>query len=583
MIFKTVGRIIRWSGEYKKRLFLGCLFSFFSSFTIVSPTMLAAWTFGKVVEAWRTGSTLEARYVWLSIAGILFFILIRFWFSYMRACLQESIGYEKAAEERIAIGETLKKVSLGYFTRVPSGEILTGLTTQLSTLELQGLKIIDTVLNGYIQLLAVVLFLLFLSPVTALVAVLGTCASYLVLSAVNLRTRRTYGKAHKAEEDMAGSVIEFIHGLPILKSFGSSSGGMRNYRQACLELKKIRIGVEIGFIPWNTLHLLVLKLASVWIILICSLQALRGDMSIAMYLMFMMFSFTIFAGAENVNDAAYLLATVDAAMDKLDSLAKEEAIDRDGQDLELSRFDVELQHVSFGYDEGRQILSDISLTIPQGTVTAIVGPSGSGKTTLCSLIARFYDVTEGRILVGGTDIRRLTCDSLLRHISMVFQNVYLFEDTIRSNIRFGRPDASDSEVEAAARAARCHDFIMQLPQGYDTVIGEGGSTLSGGERQRLSIARAILKQAPIVILDEATASIDPENEHLIQEAISALTEGKTIITIAHRLPTIEHADQIIVLEEGRIVQTGTHAQLMRQEGLYQRFVKIREKTESWII
>lgn len=185
--------------------------------------------------------------------------------------------------------------------------------------------------------------------------------------------------------------------------------------------------------------------------------------------------------------------------------------------------------------------------------------------------------------MGGTDIRRLTCDSLLKHISMVFQNVYLFEDTVRSNIRFGKPDASDAEIEAAARAACCHDFIMQLPKGYDTVIGEGGSTLSGGERQRISIARAILKQAPIVILDEATASIDPENEHLIQEAISALTKGKTIITIAHRLATIEQADQIIVLEEGRISQKGTHAELMGQEGLYRTFVEIREKTESWTI
>ena len=238
--------------------------------------------------------------------------------------------------------------------------------------------------------------------------------------------------------------------------------------------------------------------------------------------------------------------------------------------------------VSFGYDS-REALSHVSFTIPENTTTAIVGPSGSGKTTICNLLARFYDVKKGYITVGGQNVKDFTCDSLLKNISMVFQNVYLFHDTIRNNILFGAPNATEEEMIAAAKAARCHDFIMALPDGYDTLIGEGGSTLSGGEKQRISIARAILKNAPIVILDEATASVDPENEHLIQQAISNLTHGKTIIVIAHRLATIENADQILVVDEGKITQRGTHKQLSAQEGIYRRFINIREKAEGWSI
>lgn len=212
-----------------------------------------------------------------------------------------------------------------------------------------------------------------------------------------------------------------------------------------------------------------------------------------------------------------------------------------------------------------------------------MGASGSGKTTICSLIARFYDPQNGEITLGGHNLKEFTCDSLLSNISMVFQSVYLFNDTVRANICFGKPDATEKEMIAAAKKACCHDFIMKLPDGYDTVLGEGGGTLSGGEKQRISIARAILKDAPIIILDEATASVDPENEHLIQQAISALTEGKTIITIAHRLATVREADCILVVDDGKIVESGTHDSLIRQDGVYKRFTEIREKAEGWKI
>ena len=350
---------------------------------------------------------------------------------------------------------------------------------------------------------------------------------------------------------------------------------IRGSRDICLK-------IEWGFIPSNCLHLLALKIASVALAGTACWLALTGVLELPMMLMICFFSFGIFAGLEPISDSAHVLSVINNAMDQLDALRENHFIDQDGRDIPLERFDIAFRHVEFGYD-ARTVLKDVSFTIPQNTSTAIVGPSGSGKTTICSLTARFYDVTSGSVTVGGHDVREFTCDSLLKHISMVFQNVYLFHDTIRANICFGRPDATEEEMISATKKARCHDFIMALPDGYDTIVGEGGGSLCGGEKQRISIARAILKDAPIIILDEATASIDPENEHLIQAALSELTRGKTIITIAHRLATIQNADQILVVDDGRIVQRGTHRELAAQPGRYRSFVETRQRAEGWNI
>ena len=295
-----------------------------------------------------------------------------------------------------------------------------------------------------------------------------------------------------------------------------------------------------------------------------------------------MFSFMIFGSVEAMNNAAHVLEVIDATLDKLDGIEHADMIDKDGKAISLQNADIAFRDATFSYDTV-PVLRNISFSIPQGSTTAIIGPSGSGKTTICNLIARFYDVDSGEVTVGGENVRNMTCDSLLRNISMVFQKVYLFHDTVENNIRFGNPNATQEEIIEAAKKAQCHDFITALPDGYETVIGEGGSTMSGGEKQRISIARAILKNANIVILDEATASIDPENEHLIQQAISELTIGKTVIVIAHRLATIEHADQILVVDQGQVVQKGTHQQLVQQNGLYRRFITIREQAEGWSI
>ncbi len=581
-MFKTMKRIIRWAGRYKKRLYLGSVCSFFSSLATAIPTMVAAYALDKAIQAYWTNTAIEPALIWQTLWIIVGSIALNFLLSYLRAVLQESIGTEVAAGQRIHLGDVLKRVPLGYFSQNSVGDILAGVTTELSVLELQGMKMVDAVINGYAKFIATVLCLIFFSPVAAAVSVVGVVLSALALHGISRHSEKTATTAHEAVENMSGAAIEYIRGLSIVKSFGQEGASTQSFRSANKALKDIRIGIEKGFTPFNCLHLFALKLASMGIVFICAWQAAQGQMSMAFFLMFVLFSFVMFGSVENINDAAHLLGVIDSAMDKLEALENAEYIDQDGTDIKPTSYDIEFKDVSFGYDD-RMVLHDLNFTIPQNATTAIVGPSGGGKTTLCNLIARFYDVNSGTITLGGTDIRIFTCDSLLRNISMVFQNVYLFRDTIKNNIKFGRPDAADEQIIAAAKAARCHDFIMALPDGYDTVIGEGGSSLSGGEKQRISIARAMLKDAPIVILDEATASIDPENEHLIQEAISALTHGKTIVTIAHRLATIENADQILVIDGGTVAQRGTHEELLEQEGTYKTFIKIREQAEGWRI
>lgn len=581
-MFKTMKRIIRWAGRYKKRLYLGSVCSFFSSLATAIPTMVAAYALDKAIQAYWTNTAIEPALIWQTLWIIVGSIALNFLLSYARAVLQESIGTEVAAGQRIHLGDVLKRVPLGYFSQNSVGDILAGVTTELSVLELQGMKMVDAVINGYAKFIATVLCLIFFSPVAAAISVIGVVLSALALHGISRHSEKTATTAHEAVENMSGAAIEYIRGLSIVKSFGQEGASTQSFRSANKALKDIRIGIEKGFTPFNCLHLFALKLASMGIVFICAWQAAQGQMSMAFFLMFVLFSFVMFGSVENINDAAHLLGVIDSAMDKLEALENAEYIDQDGTDIKPTSYDIEFKDVSFGYDD-RMVLHDLNFTIPQNATTAIVGPSGGGKTTLCNLIARFYDVNSGTIILGGTDIRAFTCDSLLRNISMVFQNVYLFRDTIKNNIKFGSPDAADEQIIAAAKAARCHDFIMALPDGYDTVIGEGGSSLSGGEKQRISIARAMLKDAPIIILDEATASIDPENEHLIQEAISALTHGKTIITIAHRLATIENADQILVIDGGTVAQRGTHEELLEQEGTYKTFIKIREQAEGWRI
>lgn len=582
-MFRTLKRIIDWCGNLRTKLYIGFVFSFFSHLFAAMPVMVAAYAIGLLITSVQKGVAFDTKwalYSFLTIAGLIFF---RFVFDYMRSKFQEGISYELVAEDRLAIGDALKRVSLGYFQQNSTGNILNSITTGLNVLENMGIRMIDNFVGGYLNFLVVFLCLLCFSPVTALIALAGAAASFGFLMLVSAYSAKNAPVETRAGQNLSESVLEYVHGLSTVKSFGQGGASMQAMKDAARENREIRLKIEYGFTPANCGHLLMLKLASAALAADACYLGMTGAMELPVMLMFVFFSFSIFASLEPVSDSVHVLGVINAAMDQIDALKEGNFIDSDGEEISPKSYDIVFDHVNFGYESGRQILKDVTFRIPEKSTTAVVGPSGSGKSTICNLLARFYDVSSGSITVGGTDVRKFTCDSLLSNISMVFQNVYLFHDTIRNNICFGRPDATEQEMIDAAKRACCHDFIMALPDGYDTVIAEGGGTLSGGEKQRISIARAMLKNAPIIILDEATASVDPENEHLIQNAISELTRGRTIITIAHRLATIENADQILVVDDGRIVQKGTHRELIAQEGKYLDFVHVREQAEGWSI
>lgn len=581
-MFKSVKRIIDWCCEFKGKLYLGFVMTFFSHIFAALPLVLAAYTLGLLLESARIGTVFDTSWIWKCIIIQLIFIFLRFLFDYWRARLQEPISYQLTARDRLAIGDALKRVSLGYFQQVSTGNILNSITTGLSTLETMGIRMIDNFVGGYLNFAVIFLGLFIFSPLTALIALIAAALSLGFMLIISHYSKVNAPVATKANRDMTAAVLEYARGLAVVKSFGKEGAAIESVNQAIIDSKNIHLKIEWGYVPANALHLLALKCGSIGLALAPCLMCLHGQMDFSVMLIFVFFSFSIFASLEPISDSAHTLAVIDEALDQLQMLQEESFIDADGRDITPENYDIEFKNVEFGYDE-RVILHDVSFTIPEKTSTAIVGPSGSGKTTICNLLARFYDPQKGSITIGGHDLREFTCDSLLKNISMVFQNVYLFNDTIRANILFGKPDATEAEMIDAAKKARCHDFIMKLPQGYDTIIGEGGGTLSGGEKQRISIARAILKDAPLIILDEATASIDPENEHLIQQAISELTRGKTIITIAHRLATIQNADQILVVNDGLIAEKGTHAELICHDGIYKRFIEVRERTEGWRI
>ena len=585
-MFRTIRRIIRWCGDFRKRLYISFFFSFLSGLSAAAPAIYTGYIIGKVVQ-WRAGDFSVPSGLWLQSLGVIFAtILLRFLLDYMKARFQETISYELVARDRLAIGTALKRVSLGYFQEKDTGTVLNSITTGLYTLENMGMRMIDTFVGGYLSFFCIFILLFVIHPFGALICLAGVLLSFLCLSLISRYSKRNTLVQTGVNEKLTRAAVEYTRGLPVVKSFGMEGAPFSAFRKACIEARKIALKIEWGFIPFNCLHLLALKAAGIVMIISVMTAGLSGNLSLPMVLVFSLLSLTVFNSLEPIADSAHILSVINNAMDQIEALSPGNYIDEDGKDISLSRYDIHFEQVKFSYDKGnekRNVIEDVSFKAHEGTTTAIVGPSGSGKTTLCRLLARFYDVSGGRITLGGHNLKEFTCDSLLSNISMVFQNVYLFHDTVRANICFGKEQASEEEMIRAAKQARCHDFIMALPEGYDTVIGEGGSTLSGGEKQRISIARAILKNAPVVILDEATASLDPENEHLIQEALTELTVGKTVIVIAHRLATIENADQILVINDGHIVQKGTHRQLVGQEGLYQRFIKLRKQAEGWSI
>ena len=581
-MFGMIKRLIGWTGKYKKRVYIGFIYAFINSIFTSLPIMLATYGLGLVFDDYKGIRTFDNDQIIYIFLLMILVIGGRFLFSYLRAVTQESVGCEATAEQRIRLGNIFKRVSLGFFNSNNMGEISSAVTTDLSFIEMFSMNMINTVVNGYITVLVMILFLLFYCPLAGIISLSGIVLSALFLYIEAKISDKNASIHQKAQDSIVENTIEFLRGMQTIKAFKQEGVSVQGIRKAYKNHKDVNIKIELENCPYNCLHQFVLKAASVGIIAVSAYLTYTRKMDVNIMLMMDMFSFVMFSQIEPLSNAIHVIEVVNKTLDKLEKIEKADIIDKGGQNIELKRHDIKFSDVCFSYDK-KQILNNISFYIPEGSTTAIVGPSGSGKTTICNLIARFYDVNSGVITVGGKNIKDITCDSLLKNISMVFQKVYLFNDTIKNNILFGNPNASDNEVIDAAIKAHCHEFISKLPNGYDTIIGDGGATLSGGEKQRISIARAILKDSPIIILDEATASVDPENEHLIQNAISSLTKGKTVIVIAHRLATIQDADQILVIDNGDVVQKGNHLELINQDGIYKNFISIKESAEGWCI
>lgn len=496
------------------------------------------------------------------------------------AMLQTEGGYDTCALKRIEIGEHLRYLPMGYFNDTSLGHI-TSVTT--NTMEQTGdiaTRAIMMVLQGGITTVVIALFMLIFDYRIGLIALAGIAVFLLANRWTNRSVAKVADEKLSADRDMVGVILEYIQGIAEIRNYNIVGQNQSRVQKAIERKKKADISAELAAIPAVGVQNFIVKLIGVVIAGASILFYLNGTMELVHSIVMLLCSFMVFEALDTAGIYTALLKIIGKGVDLANEILDIEQMDINGEEIVPRNRDIHLEHVGFAY-ENRKIIDDVTLDIKENTTTAIVGPSGGGKTTITSLIARFWDVQEGEVTLGGRNVKDYSFDSLMENFSFVFQRVYLFEDTIANNIRFGKPDASLDEVIASAKKAACHDFIMALPGGYDTVIGEGGATLSGGEKQRISIARAIMKDAPIIILDEATANVDPENEKDLTEAIENLTRQKTIIMIAHRLKTVRNADQIVVVDKGKIVQKGRHEELVNQKGIYRNFIMGRKQAVSW--
>ena len=520
------------------------------------------------------------KYIGGSIAIMVISIVIDIICKRFSSVLQTEGGYNASAFMRIKIAEHLRYLPMGYFNSNSIGEISSVTTNTMEMLGDIAARVVMLTTQGILETAMIVLMILVFDWRIGLLSAAGVVIFFMINSIMQKSGKSASEKKVLCDTELISQIMEYIQGISEVKSYnllGKQAKRLNAANEACAE---INTRMELLFVPYHFLQGAVTKITGA-VIVICSAAFYINETMSAVYAIGMTIAaFMLYSSLECAGNYSSLLHVVSVCVDKANAILELDTMDIDGKEIKPQSCDIELEHVSFSYEK-RKIIDDVSLSIPQRTTTAIVGPSGGGKSTLCNLIARFWDVDDGRVTLGGVDVKEYSMNSLMSNFSFVFQTVYLFADTIENNIKFGRQDATHEEVVEAAKKACCHDFISQLPDGYNTVIAEGGSTLSGGQKQRISIARAIMKDAPIVILDEATANVDPENEKELMDAVAALTKEKTIIMIAHRLKTVRHADRIVVVDKGRIVQQCTHEQLMQQEGIYRRFVGAREQAVSW--
>lgn len=586
-MFGTIIKFFNFCDEENRKKFTGSIFvgilnSLFMAFRIAAVAVMLRGVIGTAIQ----GQPFETKTIWLSfgimcvsmIGGIITRKVTSMW--------QCEGGYRTCAKKRIEIAEHLRYLPMGYFNENSLGEITSVTTNTMESVGDVATRAVMMVFQGLLDTSLIIIMLFFFDWRIALVGLAG----FGLFEFVNFFMRFAVKNisADKIRDDAAeiGKVLEYIQGIAEVKAYNLVGKRSRELNDVINRRKKTLIKMEMRCIPVSNIQSLVAKLSGVTMMITSLYFYLAGSMALADCATMLVCSFMLFNALEAGGNYSALLRTIDLGVTKASKILALPTMDIEGRnDKVVSTASttgalIQASSVDFAYDK-RKIIDNISLSIPEHSTTAIVGPSGGGKTTFCHLLARFWDVDKGTVTLDGKDVRDYSMDNLMKNYSFVFQNVYLFHDTIANNIRFGQPEAPMEKVIAAAKKACCHDFISQLPNGYDTVIGEGGANLSGGERQRISIARAIMKDSPIIILDEATANVDPENERDLMKAIEELTREKTVIMIAHRLKTVRNADQIVVIDKGRIAEQGKHDELVAKGGIYARFIDSRKEAVSW--
>lgn len=529
-----------------------------------------------------TNNTLNTATILISLAMMVVSVAADILVSKKSAMLQTEAGYDAAANKRIEIAQHLRYLPMGYFNRNSLGSITSVTTNTMENLGDVATRVVMMSTQGILNTAVIIVMLLCFDYRIGLIAAVGVVLFLVVNSFLQKAGNSLSAEKVDSDQKLVSEIMEYVQGISEVKSYNLFGKQTKKLNKAIDNNVKINTEMEFAFIPYMTIQNIITKLTGAAMMVVSVLLYLCGSMSLMICIGMTICAFILYSSLEQAGSYSALLRTIDVCIDKAQKILDLDTMDIEGKDITPDNYDIDVSNIEFSYGK-RKIIDSVSLHIPQKTTTAVVGPSGGGKTTLCNLISRFWDVDSGSIRLGSVDVREYSMDSLMKNFSFVFQNVYLFADTVANNIAFGRDNATREEVMEAAKKACCHEFIMSLPNGYDTVIGEGGASISGGEKQRISIARAIMKNAPIIILDEATANVDPENEKELVEAIDALTKEKTIIMIAHRLKTVRNADQIAVVENGKIAQLGTHTQLMQEGGIYRSFVNARQQAAGWKI